>query len=106
MKWKSILLYSIGLLLLLFGNTELWDKLRAENQIRKQKRETDRRNKEIVPKIQTQKVFFDSVSGKWVNQTPSFRTVHVKESKDTATVKKMSVHVETNHKAENASDTH
>ncbi len=51
MKWKSILLYSIGLLLLLFGNTELWDKLRAENQIRKQKRETDRRNKEIVPNL-------------------------------------------------------
>ncbi len=112
MHWKSILLYSLGLLLFLFGNSELWEKLRAESLTKKQLQDSLRANKDAALKFDVQKVLFDSTSGKLVNQTPSFRTVHLKDEKKTVpekkTVhkKKTKVHVETNHQPENASDTH
>ena len=110
MRWKSILLYGLGLFLLLFGNSDLWEKLKAENIAKRKQLDSLRANEDATSKFEIQKVFYDSISGKWLDQPPTYHAVHIKKQKKIIrkkkVEKKIETHVETNQQPENASDTH
>ncbi len=103
MKIKAFFLYGIGIALLIFGNRELWDKLKAEKEEKQQRQALADANEKVkLESFEVQKLEYDSVSGQWKNPDYYFQVINAGNPNFKA-LKKGSVKVESN-TDENASD--
>lgn len=75
---QHFLLYLMGIILLIFGNRQFWEKIRAEEE----KKEQDSKRLEMaavesLKKFEVQKLAFDQVKKKWNNKHVSFQIIHL-----------------------------
>jgi len=78
MKFKSIFLYTLAALLLLFGHRDLWDELQEEReQSKQQEKAVTEAAQAASKKFETQKLVLDSASGKLTNPHPYFQLINV-----------------------------
>lgn len=77
MNFKSISLYIVGAALLLFGQRDLWTKLKEERNKEKQDLKLAKQAQEEAQReFEVQKLKFDSTTRNWVNPTPYFQLVN------------------------------
>lgn len=103
MKPKHIFLYLLGIGLLLFGNRDLWDKLKIAREKEKQQKALAEANKDVEKRFETQRLQYDSVAKTWKNPNYYFQTVHLGNVNFKALKQKGRSTVESNDD-ENASD--
>lgn len=106
-KAHYILLYTIGALLLLFGQRDFWEGL-LEEQKQKEfaKKQSEEAKVASEKKFEVQNLVYDSVGKTWKNEGLYFQTIHVGNVNFkalTSAQKKSKTVVETNDD-ENASD--
>lgn len=77
MKLKSIFLYSVGAIFLLFGNRALWDELQDERErIKQADKLVAQAADAAAKKFEVQKLVLDSASGKLKNPHPYFQLIN------------------------------
>ncbi|WP_437919996.1 hypothetical protein [Sphingobacterium sp. LRF_L2] len=96
-KSRDILLYSVGVALLLFGNRQYWEKFLAE-----QKKKSDKAAAAVEAQAEFQKEFevqelrYDSVKNTWKNEYVNFQTISIGTSNVNRPERKYTTTVETN----------
>ncbi len=103
-KPQYILLYSVGIVLLVFGNRQFWEKFQEEEKkkLLEEKMVQEAKIESFKP-FETQNLLFDEKNKVWKNNHISFHTIHVGKVNFPALKLEGSVKKETNDD-ENASD--
>lgn len=103
-KTKYIALYVLGILLLIFGQRSFWESLLKEAEDKKEALKLRKEAEDASSKkFEVQKLEYDSVKGKWKNNTLYFQTIHTGSINFKALKNKTKTVVETNDD-ENASE--
>lgn len=104
MKIKPLFLYLTGVVLLVFGNRELWDELQEARELKEKQQALAEAGNEVKKEIfETQKLQYDSITKKWNNPEYYFQVVNAGNPNFKALKKKGNTKVETN-TDEDASD--
>lgn len=104
MKFKPLFLYIIGVVLLVFGNRELWDELQEARELKEKQQALAEANNKVKKEIfETQKLQYDSINKKWNNPEYYFQVINAGSPNFKALKKKGNTKVETN-TDEDASD--
>lgn len=104
MKLKSLLLYSLGILLLVFGNREIWDNLKKDREaLKDQEKLVADAEAETKRKFEIQELVFDSATSTWSNPYPYFQIVQVGNVNFKALKKKANTKIDSDD-SETASD--
>lgn len=104
MKVKAILLYSLAVLLLIFGNRDLWDEVLEQRELaEKNKKLVAESAKNSEKQFEIQKLQYDSISGQWKNPHHYFQLINVSYVNFKAINKGKKTTIETDDD-ENASD--
>lgn len=77
MKLKRILLFTIGIVLLLFGNRKFWDIYQEGKLKAKKQEELAHANDDVVSRFETQKLVYDTETSTWNNPNIYFRIINL-----------------------------
>lgn len=102
MKLKRILLFTVGILLLLFGNRKFWNIYQDGRDKAKKEKDLAHVNDDVVSHFETQKLVFDAETATWKNPNVYFKVVNLGNVNYDALKKKSATSSETN-TSENAS---
>lgn len=75
MKIKQLLLYFLGIVLLVFGNRDLWDELKDFYQEKERKKKLLHVNDAVVDRFETQTLAYDPVSKRLKNPSHYFQLI-------------------------------
>lgn len=103
-KAKYIVLYTIGITLLIFGQRDFWEKIQeASKQKEISRKQTEEAQMASNKKFEIQELTYDSVRNKWINQHVYFQTQNMGNVNFKLLKRSANIKIETNDD-ENASD--
>ncbi|KZE73362.1 hypothetical protein AV926_18435 [Myroides marinus] len=77
-RTKQIILYLIGVLLLVFGYPDFWNKVIDYHRLKEEiKRSTQEAEEAISQPFEVQELVYDSNSKRWKNKQHYFQVIHL-----------------------------